>query len=163
MGRGPLAGPVVAACVVIDKNLLAGPVPQYFYEIDDSKKLTSSKRAELAARLRDQEGVEIGMGMVDSCTIDRINILEATRLAMQQALAMLNSSPDHLLIDGMGLPAIAISQTPIIRGDSRSISIAASSIVAKVFRDGLMAKYDEEFPNYGFAQHKGYEIGRAHV
>ena len=156
VGRGPLAGPVVAACVVVDRALLLEKIPSYFYEIDDSKKVASSKRTELAQRLRAQEGVEIGIGMVDSGTIDRINILQATRLAMRKALEQLAPSPDHLLIDGLKVPAMGVSQTALIQGDARSFSIAAASIVAKVFRDGLMEQYDQEFPNYGFARHKGY-------
>lgn len=156
VGRGPLAGPVVAACVVLDPAIFTGEIPAYMYAIDDSKKLTPAKRAELAAFLKEQAGVEIGMAVVDSETIDRINILEATRLAMHQALAKLNIPADHLLIDGTKLPGATVPQTPLIQGDGRSLSIASASIVAKVFRDGLMEDYDKVFPHYGFAKHKGY-------
>ncbi len=154
-GRGPLAGPVVAACVVVERSLFLSP-PDYFYQIDDSKKLTASRRESLALLLREQEGLEIAIGMADQETIDAINILQATRLAMQRALDKLFAPPDHLLVDGMRLPAISIPQTPIVRGDGLSFAIGAASILAKVFRDDLMDRYDLEYPGYGFAGHKGY-------
>lgn len=155
VGRGPLAGPVVAACVVVERSLFSSP-PSYFFQIDDSKKLTASQRKTLALLLREQGGLETAIGMADQETIDTINILEATRLAMQRALDQISTPPDHLLIDGMRLPAVSIPQTALVGGDGLSFAIGAASILAKVFRDDLMEGYDREYPGYGFARHKGY-------
>ncbi len=157
MGRGPLAGPVVAACVVIEPRLITENPPGYFSEIDDSKKLTPSKREELSRLLHEQEGVQIGIGVIDSFVIDKINILEAALGAMKCALERLDPPPDHCLVDGIQtIPGLDIPQTALVKGDSRSLSIGAASIIAKVFRDHLMEEYDREFPRYGFARHKGY-------
>ena len=157
VGRGPLAGPVVAACVVITQDLLREPIPAYLYEVDDSKKLSAAKREELSGLLHNQEGLEMGIGIVDQTVIDRINILEATRLAMHSALEKLSTPPEYLLVDGSGrLPGYALPQMPIVKGDSLSLSIGAASIIAKVVRDRIMQSYDAEFPGYGFAKHKGY-------
>ena len=147
-GRGPLAGPVVAAAVVL-------PTRCRFSGIDDSKQLSEGQRERLYAAILKQ-AVGMGIGSADVGEIDRLNILEATRLAMRRAVAQLTPPPDYLLIDAVTLPGIRISVRPIIKGDSLSLSIAAASIIAKVTRDRLMAKYHEMFPEYDFLSHKGY-------
>ncbi|MEK7286142.1 MAG: ribonuclease HII [Nitrospirota bacterium] len=148
VGRGPLAGPVIAAAVIL-------PPSHSIIGIRDSKRLTASKREWLAWEiLKQAEGV--GVGIVDNETIDRINILNATLLAMQKALDALAILPDYLLIDALTLPRTKIPQCGIIHGDDISFSIAAASIVAKVTRDRLMDQYHHEFPEYQFQSHKGY-------
>lgn len=147
-GRGPLAGPVVAAAVVLPTRCrLAG--------IDDSKRLSEEERNRLYVAILDQ-AVGMGIGSAEVNEIDRLNILEATRLAMRRAIEQLAPSPDYLLIDAVTLPGISISVRPIIKGDALSLSIAAASIIAKVTRDRLMAKYHDMFPEYDFLSHKGY-------
>jgi ribonuclease HII len=147
-GRGPLAGPVVAAAVVL-------PTRCRFSGIDDSKQLSEGQRERLYAAILKQ-AVGMGIGSADVGEIDRLNILEATRLAMRRAVAQLTPPPDYLLIDAVTLPGVRISVRPVIKGDSLSLSIAAASIIAKVTRDRLMAKYHEMFPEYDFLSHKGY-------
>jgi ribonuclease HII len=148
VGRGPLAGPVVAAAVILDPGRrIAG--------LRDSKLLTEARRERLAEEIWAQ-AVAVGVGEVDPATIDRINILEATRLAMRQALARLAAPPQLVLIDAVRLSALGCPQRAIIKGDRRSASIAAASIIAKVHRDRLMAEWDRVYPGYGFAEHKGY-------
>jgi ribonuclease HII len=147
-GRGPLAGPVVAAAVVLPTRCrLSG--------IDDSKQLSEGERDRLYAAIREQ-AVGMGIGSADVGEIDRLNILEATRLAMRRAIEQLAPPPDYLLIDAVALPGIRIATRPIIKGDSLSLSIAAASIIAKVTRDRLMATYHEIYPEYDFLSHKGY-------
>jgi ribonuclease HII len=146
-GRGPLAGPVVAACAILDPDFV---IPG----LNDSKKLTEKKRDELC-KIICERALDFGVGIVGPEEIDRINILEATKMAMALAIEDLNQPPDHLLIDALGLP-VNIPQTPLIKGDSRSASIAAASIIAKVTRDRIMVALDMEHPEYGFAGHKGY-------
>jgi len=147
-GRGPLAGPVVSAAVILPEGVgLPG--------IDDSKKLTSKQRYRLYDRLYEVSR-SIGIGVVDAAEIDRINILQATLGSMAMAAANLDPRPDHLLIDGIFTIASDLSQQAIKKGDSRSISIAAASIVAKVTRDRIMAQADLLFPEFGFGRHKGY-------
>jgi ribonuclease HII len=147
-GRGPLAGPVVAAAVVLDANHpIAG--------IDDSKKLTPKKRERLFDELQNQ-AVAVGVGLAGPDEIDRINILQASLLAMQRAVDDMRLQPDYLLIDGLFTIPSLLPQKPITKGDSRSASIAAASIVAKVTRDRLMQTYHATYPQYGFAGHKGY-------
>ncbi len=147
-GRGPLAGPVVSAAVVLPSRYI-NPL------INDSKQLTPRKRLFLYEQIY-QEAVSIGIGIVDAVEIDRINILQATRLSMAMAVDNLLPRPDYLLIDGnVGIP-LPIKQQPIVRGDSLSISIAAASIVAKVTRDRMMERYSLDYPEFGFAVHKGY-------
>ena len=147
-GRGPLAGPVVAAAVVLPTRCrLSG--------VDDSKQLSQGERDRLYAAILEQ-AVGMGIGSADVGEIDRLNILEATRLAMRRAIEQLAPSPDYLLIDAVTLPGIRISVRPIIKGDALSLSIAAASIIAKVTRDRLMAKYHDMFPEYDFLSHKGY-------
>ncbi len=148
-GRGPLAGPVVAAAVVFPEGLL---IPG----VTDSKQLTESRR-ELLYRLIISGAVAYGIGIVDERTIDEVNIREASIIAMERALDGIFPAPDHLLIDGnFTLPRITISQRPIIKGDCLSHSVAAASILAKVTRDRIMRELHELFPRYNFQKHKGY-------
>lgn len=147
-GRGPLAGPVVAAAVVLPRALeISG--------IDDSKRLTPAKREELFGRIN-AEAVGVGVGIVSEKVIDEINILRATFRAMRDAVARLNRAPDHVLVDGDRIPDLEVPQTAIHRGDEKSAAIAAASIVAKVTRDRMLVEYDARYPGYGFARHKGY-------
>ena len=147
-GRGPLAGPVVAAAVVIapDRRIRG---------LADSKVLPSERREELFAVIHER-AVAVGVGIVDHLTIDRINILEATRVAMGQALAALAVAPDLIITDFVALRACPCPQRNLVDGDARCASVAAASIVAKVTRDRLMREVDVQFPDYGFAKHKGY-------
>jgi len=149
VGRGPLAGPVVAACVVLPEGFgLDG--------INDSKKLSERQRERAEARIR-VEASAIGLGIVDPEMIDQINILQATRRAMREAFLQLTNRPDCVLIDGLPVPGFPCAhQKAIIGGDSLCASIAAASIVAKVARDRMMCAYDAVYPEYGFAGHKGY-------
>lgn len=148
-GRGPLAGPVVAAACILPKTPL---IPG----INDSKKVSPEKREELFQRLTTDPRITFAISIVDAETIDRINILQATIQAMMNAVNELALLPDLLLIDAVRLPHPLIPVTPLIKGDTLSYSIAAASILAKVTRDRLMYKYHEEWPQYGFAEHKGY-------
>ena len=147
-GRGPLAGPVVAGAVILpqDKKILY---------LNDSKKLSPAKREELYDVIMD-EAVAVGVGIVGPARIDEINILQATYEAIRQAIEKLGVRPDLLLNDAVTIPGVEIPQVPIIKGDAKSVSIAAASIIAKVTRDRLMLQYDEILPGYGFAKHKGY-------
>lgn len=147
-GRGPLAGPVVAAAVIL-------PVGLYIDGINDSKQLSVTQREQLFDQIS-ATALAIGIGSADAATIDRINILQATRQAMLLAVTALPAPPDRLLIDGITTIASPLPQLTIKQGDSRSASIAAASIIAKVTRDRLMAEYDRLYPHYGFARHKGY-------
>lgn len=147
-GRGPLAGPVVAAAVILNPE---NPI----YGVDDSKKLSPQKRAALKAEI-EEKAISVGVGVVDVETIDSINILEATKLAMKKAVAALDPQPELLLIDAVQLKDLPIAQQPIIKGDALSVSIAAASIIAKETRDEMLKAYDELYPEYGFASHKGY-------
>jgi ribonuclease HII len=149
VGRGCLAGPVVAAACILDRNK---PLPE---DLDDSKKLTATKRESIDAELRDSV-VAFGIGAVEADEIDRINILEATKKAMALAIASLAPAADFLLIDALQLKLVRLPQKALIKGDSISLSIAAASVIAKVFRDDLMRRYDDQYPQYGFAGHKGY-------
>ena len=148
VGRGPLAGPVVAGAVILPKDC------RLLY-LNDSKKLSEKKREELYAEIM-ETAVAVGIGYNTPARIDEINILQATYEAMREAVANLSVRPDLLLNDAVTIPEIDIKQVPIIKGDAKSISIAAASIVAKVTRDRLMVKYDAIYPQYGFASHKGY-------
>ena len=147
-GRGPLAGPVVAGAVILPKDC------RILY-INDSKKLSEKRRNELFDIIK-EEAVTYGIGIIDAARIDEINILQATYEAMRSAINNLNPSPDILLNDAVTIPGVAIRQVPIIKGDAKSISIGAASIVAKVTRDRLMVEYDKIMPGYGFAANKGY-------
>lgn len=151
-GRGPLAGPVVAAAVILPRDLRAPWVPL----VRDSKQITPAQRSEVYPHIVACART-YGLGACSPREIDRIGIASATRLAMARAIEMLDPAPDHLLIDALPLAGLPFSQTPVVRGDSLSLSIAAASIVAKVTRDRLMATvFEERFPGYGFASHKGY-------
>lgn len=149
VGRGCLAGPVVAGAVILD---ITKPIPN---GLNDSKKLSKKKRESIAVEIR-EHALAFAVGRIEPDEIDRINILEATKLAMLSAIDQLNPAPDHLLIDALQLHNSPLTQKPIIKGDSISASIAAASIIAKVYRDELMSDYDHEFPFYGFARHAGY-------
>lgn len=152
-GRGPLAGPVVAACVLCRPGLKITPEME---KIKDSKKLTPKKREELFQVINDIFP-EIGVGISAVETIDRVNVLQATFLAMKKAIGALRNKPDFLVIDGnFPIPNISIQQKPIIKGDSLVFSIAAASIIAKVTRDRIMMENHEKYPEYGFDKHKGY-------
>ena len=154
VGRGPFAGPVVACAVILPKDC------SILY-INDSKKLSETRREELYEIIT-KEAVAYGIGIRDNKRIDEINILEATYEAMRDAIAALKVKPDVLLNDAVTIPGVDIKQVPIIKGDAKSISIGAASIVAKVTRDRMMVEYDEIFPGYDFAKNKGYGTA-AHI
>lgn len=151
-GRGPLAGPVVAACAVI-------PLDYPFYYLNDSKKM-SEKRREALFEVLQKEAIAFGIGIVSPERIDEINILQATYEAMREALKDMEKrfslSPNILLNDAVTIPGIPIPQKAIVHGDAKSLSIAAASVLAKVTRDHIMLEYDEQYPKYDFKQHKGY-------
>lgn len=154
VGRGPLAGPVVAGAVILPKNC------DILY-LNDSKQLSAKKREELYDVIM-EKALATGLGYVSSERIDEINILQATYEAMREAIQKLAVTPDILLNDAVTIPKVAIQQIPIIKGDAKSISIAAASIIAKVARDRLMEQYDQVMPEYGFASNKGYGAA-AHI
>ena len=147
-GRGPLAGPVVAACVILDKDR---PV----LGVNDSKKLSPKRRQELKKEI-EEKAIAVGIGIVDENRIDEINILEATKEAMRMAVSNLQVRPDLVLIDAVHLDGLEMEQRSIIKGDALSVSIAAASIIAKETRDAMMVEMDQLYPGYGFAAHKGY-------
>ena len=154
VGRGPLVGPVVAACVILPKN----------YELEglnDSKKLSEKKRDMLYDIIM-KDAVSVGIGIVSPEKIDEINILEASRLAMKLAIESMDVQPEYVLSDAMKLNNIDIPYTDIIHGDALSLSIAAGSVIAKVTRDRMMYELDEKYPEYGFGKHKGYPT-KAHL
>lgn len=148
VGRGPLVGPVVAACVIL-------PVNYSLPGLTDSKKISEKKRKFFYDILM-KEAVSIGIGIVEPKVIDEINILEASRLAMKKAIENLSVKPEFILSDAMKLDGIGIPYKAIIHGDALSLSIAAGSVIAKVTRDEMMYELDKEYPEYGFAKHKGY-------
>ena len=154
VGRGPLAGPVVAGAVILPKDC------DILY-INDSKKLSEKKREELYDEIMER-AVAVAVGYSPPQRIDEINILQATYEAMREAVAGLKVAPDLLLNDAVTIPQLSVRQVPIIKGDAKSISIGAASIVAKVTRDRLMVQYDAVFPEYGFASNKGYGA-QAHI
>jgi len=154
-GRGPLAGPVVAAAVILpDDCAIEG--------LNDSKKLTTKKREHFHATLSVRADIHWGIGQADVAEIDRLNILRATHLAMARAVAALPRKPDHALVDGLPVRGLPVPHTALVAGDTLSLSIAAASIMAKVTRDRLMTALDAEYPQYGFARHKGYGV-REHL
>ncbi len=159
-GRGPLAGPVVAAAVVFPDDWVRRGLPDALREINDSKKLSAQAREVLFAALISFPVVRFGIASVDAPLIDQINILQATYRAMNLALAKLNPPPRHVLVDGLRVKTLAFPQTPIVSGDALSCSIAAASILAKVTRDRLMVEFDRQYPGYGFSGHKGYATGQ---
>lgn len=152
VGRGPLAGPVVAACVVLPKDFAV-------LGIDDSKKVPEKKREALYLEII-EGALAFGLGIVDNVTIDEVNILEATKMAMKIAIEEANEKLEgkigHVLIDALTLKSVEIPQTGIIKGDAKSVSIAAASIVAKVIRDKIMQEFHQEYPCYAFDRNKGY-------
>ena len=149
VGRGCLAGPVVAAACILDCE---AKVPE---KLNDSKKLTAKQRERIAEELKGC-AIAYAIGVVEPEVIDRINILEASKLAMVKAIEGLQPAADHLLLDAVQLRQLSLPQKAIIKGDSISYSIAAASVIAKTYRDALMCEYDAQFPRYGFAKHKGY-------
>ena len=153
-GRGPLSGPVVAGAVVLPKGC-------HILYVNDSKKLSAKKREELFDVIM-QEAISVGVGIISPARIDEINILQATYEAMREAIQKLTITPDILLNDAVTIPRIDIAQVPIIKGDAKSLTIGAASIIAKVTRDRMMIQYAEIFPEYGFEKHKGYGTA-AHI
>ena len=151
VGRGPLAGPVVAAAVILPLE----ERPSWLSRVRDSKQLTPTQRESIFDRVL-ESGIAFGVGVVSHEVIDKRGIAPATRLAMRHAIEQLSTRPDYLLIDYMRLPGVRIPQKGVVDGDSICVSIAAASIVAKVTRDRLMVKLDGQYPGYGLAQHKGY-------
>ena len=148
VGRGPLIGPVVTACVILPKDfVLEG--------LTDSKKLSEKKREEFYDYIM-VHAISVGIGMMDEKVIDEVNIYEATKLAMYQAVEKSKVKPEHVLIDAMKLDKLEMPSTSIIKGDAKSISIAAASVIAKVTRDRMMIELDKKYPMYGFKSHKGY-------
>lgn len=153
-GRGPLAGPVAAGAVILPRDC-------EILFLNDSKKLSEKRREELFEEIK-EKAVAYGVGVVGADRIDEINILQATYEAMRLAISSLGAEPEVLLNDAVTIPGIKLPQVPIIKGDGKSVSIAAASIMAKVTRDHMMEEYDKLFPEYGFAKHKGYGTA-AHI
>ena len=147
-GRGPLAGPVVAAAVILPKDI-------FLPFLNDSKKVTEKRRDVLFDQIK-QEALAYGIGIASNALIDDINILQATYEAMREAISKLSKTPDILLVDAVHIPNISLKQVGIVKGDAKSVNIAAASILAKVTRDRLMLEYDKIYPEYGFASNKGY-------
>ncbi len=155
-GRGPLAGPVVAAAVCFPPETSFASIPKALKGLTDSKRLSPKQREAFFAILTDWPGIGIGVAEVDAADIDRLNILRATHLAMSKALAALPRLPELALVDGLPVPGLPCPHLPLIGGDGRSLSIAAASVMAKVTRDRRMLALDADDPAYGFALHKGY-------
>ena len=155
-GRGPLAGPVVAAAVSFPAEWISLGLPAELAGLNDSKQLTADQREGFFERLTAGGAVQFAIALIDAETIDAVNILQATHRAMNQALAQLRPQPEHVLVDGLRVKSLRFPQIPLVKGDARSFTIAAASILAKVTRDRLMLEYDRRFPAYGFARHKGY-------
>ena len=156
VGRGPLAGPVVASSAMFSSEVIKAGLPNSLKDVNDSKKLSEKKREHLFDVLNDFDGVDFGISIIESEEIDRINILQATYKAMSNSLISLEHNPDHLLVDGRPVKSLGKSQSAIVKGDSLSYSIGAASIIAKVTRDRMMKKFDLKFPGYGFSSNKGY-------
>jgi ribonuclease HII len=157
-GRGPLAGPVVAAVAILPVRWAASGLPDELEGLNDSKQLTRLQREDFFAFLTACVEVESAVAQIDAAEIDAVNILQATHRAMNDALAKLN--PEHALVDGRPVKTLCVPQTAIVKGDARSYSIAAASVLAKVTRDRLMLDFDRQWPIYGFAAHKGYGTAR---
>jgi ribonuclease HII len=155
-GRGPLAGPVVAAAVRLPTDWLEQGLPPELAGLNDSKQLSAAQRDRFFEFLTRAVGVHWGLAQVDASEIDTVNILQATHRAMNQALAQLRPPAQHALVDGRPVDSLALPQTALVQGDARSYSIAAASVLAKVTRDRLMVELDRQYPTYGFAVHKGY-------
>jgi ribonuclease HII len=159
-GRGPLAGPVVAAAAILPAKWAKTGLPRELEGLNDSKQLTVTQRGVFFTFLTACGEVEYAVAQIDSVRIDEINILRATHQAMNAALAELVPQPQHALVDGQPVKTMSVPQTAIIKGDARSYSIAAASVLAKVSRDRLMLEFDRQWPVYGFAGHKGYGTAR---
>ncbi len=155
-GRGPLAGPVVAAAVILPRSWVLGGIPDEFADLNDSKQLTEVQRDRFFAGLTGDPAVRYAIAAVEPSVIDEINILQATHRAMNQALADLGDDVDHALVDGRPVRSLRLPQTALVKGDSLSYSIAAASVLAKVTRDRVMREAEGRWPGYGFASHKGY-------
>jgi ribonuclease HII len=155
-GRGPLAGPVVAAAVILPQGGHDIGFDERLRDLNDSKQLTEIQRENFFSILTTHMEIRYAIAVVNEETIDRINILQATHRAMNEALAQLQPPPQHVLVDGLAVKTMRFPQTALVKGDARSYSIAAASVLAKVTRDGLMREFDRQFPGYGFAEHKGY-------
>lgn len=161
-GRGPLCGPVVAAAFFFDPSFLKAEQYGLLAGLTDSKQLTASQRNAFYERLIALPAVAYGIGVCDASVIDQINILQATHRAMREAVVAIHPLPDHVLVDGLPVKGFPCPSTAITGGDGRSLSIAAASVIAKVTRDRMMEAYDRDYPQYGFARHKGYGT-RAHM
>lgn len=155
-GRGPLAGPVVAAAVILPSQWGKSGIIEPLQGLNDSKQLTEAQRESFFGIITAHSEIAYAIAVVDAPTIDRINILQATHRAMNEALAKLQPQPEHVLVDGRPVKSIKLPSTAIVKGDARSYSIAAASVLAKVTRDRLMLEFHAQFPAYGFAGHKGY-------
>ena len=155
-GRGPLAGPVVAAAVILPRAWVLEGIPDEFADLNDSKQLTEVQRDRFFAGLTGDPAVRYAIAAVEPSVIDEINILQATHRAMNQALADLGDDVDHALVDGRPVRSLRLPQTALVKGDSLSYSIAAASVLAKVTRDRVMREAEGRWPGYGFASHKGY-------
>ena len=155
-GRGPLAGPVVAAAVILPRSWVLEGIPDAFADLNDSKQLTEAQRDRFFAGLTGDPAVRYAIAAVEPSVIDEINILQATHRAMNQALADLGDDVDHALVDGRPVRSLRLPQTALVKGDSLSYSIAAASVLAKVTRDRVMREAEGRWPGYGFASHKGY-------
>jgi len=153
-GRGPLAGPVVAAAVIFDPEYIETELDSTYGRLTDSKAMTEARREEYFELLTCSESATIGIGIIEAGEIDRINILKATHKAMTLAAAQIN--PQYALVDGLPVKGLPCDSKSIVKGDALSISISAASIIAKVTRDRIMVKLDAQYPEYGFAGHKGY-------
>jgi len=155
-GRGPLAGPVVAAAVVFPCDWIRRGLPRELAGLNDSKQLTPARRESFFAILTTRAEMQFAIAETGAAEIDEINILRATHCAMNAALAALPSPPDHVLVDGLRVSSISFPQTALVKGDALSYSIAAASVLAKVTRDRAMREWDRRYPGYGLARHKGY-------
>lgn len=159
-GRGPLAGPVFAAAVILPVGWMRHGLPAPLREVNDSKQLSPATREKLFAALTSDPQIHYAVAQVDAPMIDEINILQATHRAMNLALQQLRPVPEHALVDGLPVKSMALPHTAIVTGDALSYSIAAASILAKVSRDRFMLEVDRLYPGYGFAEHKGYGTAR---
>ena len=159
-GRGPLAGPVSAAAVILPPEWAETGWPAELQGLNDSKQLTEAQREGFYEFLVKCAAVAAAVALVEAARIDAINILEATHEAMNRALARLSPAPQHALVDGRPVKSMRVPQTALVQGDARRYSIAAASVLAKVTRDRLMLEYDRQWPEYGFAEHKGYGTAR---
>jgi ribonuclease HII len=155
-GRGPLAGPVLAAAAILPSRWAESGLPPELEGLNDSKQLTAAQREKYFAFLTACPEVQFAIAQVGAGQIDAINILRATHRAMNNALAQLQPAPEHALVDGRPIKTMTVPHTAIVQGDARSYSIAAASVLAKVTRDRLMLEFDRQWPEYGFAEHKGY-------